>query len=79
MKLDKEKDEEELERAGQIVCIYEIYNGPGAWPFLHHGALFRGLSLVSFYPKLSAEMFLIVLLCVSFLSFYLLRHSFDNE
>ncbi|XP_016900299.2 uncharacterized protein LOC103489564 [Cucumis melo] len=45
MKLEKEKDEEELERAGQIVCIYEIYNGPGAWPFLHHGALFRGLSL----------------------------------
>uniref|UniRef100_A0A0A0KWP4 Glycosyl transferase family 1 domain-containing protein n=1 Tax=Cucumis sativus TaxID=3659 RepID=A0A0A0KWP4_CUCSA len=45
IKLEKEKDEEELERAGQIVCIYEIYNGPGAWPFLHHAALFRGLSL----------------------------------
>lgn len=62
MKLENAKDEGELERAGQIVCIYEIYSGPGAWPFLHHGALFRGLSLVSFFhPKLSADTFLFVL------------------
>lgn len=45
---DNERDEGELERTGQPVCIYEIYNGAGAWPFLHHGSLYRGLSLVSF-------------------------------
>lgn len=42
-----ERDEGELERTGQPVCIYEIYNGAGSWPFLHHGSLYRGLSLVS--------------------------------
>ncbi|XP_028793233.1 uncharacterized protein LOC114748938 isoform X2 [Neltuma alba] len=40
-----ERDEGELERMGQPVCIYEIYSGSGAWPFLHHGSLYRGLSL----------------------------------
>ncbi|MED6108875.1 hypothetical protein PIB30_028338 [Stylosanthes scabra] len=40
-----ERDEGELERTGQPVCIYEIYNGAGGWPFLHHGSLYRGLSL----------------------------------
>ncbi|XP_017252803.2 uncharacterized protein LOC108223192 isoform X2 [Daucus carota subsp. sativus] len=40
-----ERDEGELERTGQPVCIYEIYDGVGAWPFLHHGSLYRGLSL----------------------------------
>ncbi|XP_057423671.1 uncharacterized protein LOC130717458 [Lotus japonicus] len=40
-----ERDEGELERTGQPVCIYEIYSGTGAWPFLHHGSLYRGLSL----------------------------------
>lgn len=42
-----ERDEGELERTGQPLCIYEIYDGAGAWPFLHHGSLYRGLSLVS--------------------------------
>ena len=47
-----ERDEGELERTGQPLCIYEIYNGVGAWPFLHHGSMYRGLSLVSFIcPK----------------------------
>lgn len=41
------RDEGELERTGQPICIYEIYNGAGSWPFLHHGSLYRGLSLVS--------------------------------
>lgn len=41
-----ERDEGELERTGQPVCIYEIYSGASAWPFLHHGSLYRGLSLV---------------------------------
>ncbi|KAJ9553758.1 hypothetical protein OSB04_017803 [Centaurea solstitialis] len=41
-----ERDEGELERTGQPLCIYEIYNGAGAWPFLHHGSLYRGLSLL---------------------------------
>ncbi|PRQ56452.1 putative glycosyl transferase, family 1 [Rosa chinensis] len=40
-----ERDEGELERTGQPVCIYEIYIGSGSWPFLHHGSLYRGLSL----------------------------------
>ncbi|KAL6129301.1 hypothetical protein ACLB2K_072653 [Fragaria x ananassa] len=40
-----ERDEGELERTGQPVCIYEIYIGSGTWPFLHHGSLYRGLSL----------------------------------
>lgn len=40
-----ERDEGELERTGQPLCIYEIYNGEGAWPFLHHGSLYRGISL----------------------------------
>lgn len=44
-----ERDEGELERTGQPVCIYEIYSGSAAWPFLHHGSLYRGLSLVSSY------------------------------
>ncbi|XP_042488448.1 uncharacterized protein LOC122068636 isoform X2 [Macadamia integrifolia] len=40
-----ERDEGELERTGQSLCIYEIYSGRGAWPFLHTGSLYRGLSL----------------------------------
>ncbi|XP_059309603.1 uncharacterized protein LOC132060641 [Lycium ferocissimum] len=42
-----ERDEGELERTGQAVCIYEVYDETGAWPFLHHGSLYSGLSLVS--------------------------------
>ncbi|KAF6134355.1 hypothetical protein GIB67_005747 [Kingdonia uniflora] len=41
-----ERDEGELERIGQSLCIYEIYTGAGASPFLHHGSLYRGLSLI---------------------------------
>ncbi|XP_072963203.1 uncharacterized protein [Typha angustifolia] len=40
-----ERDEGELERTGQQVCIYEIYSGEGAWPFLHHGSMYRGITL----------------------------------
>ncbi|KAK8949715.1 hypothetical protein KSP39_PZI005761 [Platanthera zijinensis] len=40
-----ERDEGELERTGQSLCIYEIYNGQGVWPFLQHGSLYRGISL----------------------------------
>ncbi|OVA17912.1 Glycosyl transferase [Macleaya cordata] len=40
-----ERDEGELERIGQSLCIYEIYTGAGSWPSLHHGSLYRGLSL----------------------------------
>lgn len=42
-----ERDEGELQRTGRLICIYEVYNGAGAWPLLHHGSLYRGLSLVS--------------------------------
>ncbi|PKA48054.1 hypothetical protein AXF42_Ash015817 [Apostasia shenzhenica] len=40
-----ERDEGELERTGQSLCIYEIYGGQGAWDFLHHGSLYRGITL----------------------------------
>ncbi|KAK1283554.1 hypothetical protein QJS10_CPB21g00300 [Acorus calamus] len=42
---ENERDEGELVRTGQPLCIYEIYRGTGAWPFLHSGALYRGISL----------------------------------
>lgn len=42
-----ERDEGELERTGKPICIYEVYDGTGAWSFLHHSSLYRGLSLVS--------------------------------
>ncbi|KAK9074276.1 hypothetical protein SSX86_006873 [Deinandra increscens subsp. villosa] len=40
-----ERDDGELERTGQPLCIYEPYFGRGAWPFLHQGSLYRGLGL----------------------------------
>ncbi|XP_042474445.1 uncharacterized protein LOC122056526 isoform X1 [Zingiber officinale] len=40
-----ERDEGELERTGQPLCIYEIYTGLGAWSFLHHGSIYRGITL----------------------------------
>lgn len=42
-----ERDEGELERTGKPICIYEVYDGTGAWSFLHRSSLYRGLSLVS--------------------------------
>ncbi|GMH11239.1 hypothetical protein Nepgr_013080 [Nepenthes gracilis] len=50
-----ERDEGELERTGQPVCIYEVYCGAGAWPFLHHGSLYRGLSLSTRSTRLSSD------------------------
>ncbi|KAL4575261.1 hypothetical protein LXL04_022103 [Taraxacum kok-saghyz] len=50
-----ERDEGELERTGQPLCIYEIYNGAGAWPFLHHGSLYRGLSLSTRSRRLRSD------------------------
>jgi hypothetical protein len=44
-----ERDEGELERTGQPLCVYELYYGSGTWSFLRAGALYRGLSLVSFF------------------------------
>ncbi|KAK9707033.1 hypothetical protein RND81_07G168600 [Saponaria officinalis] len=40
-----ERDEGELQRTGRSICIYEVYGGAGAWPLLHHGSMYRGLSL----------------------------------
>ncbi|CAI9781525.1 unnamed protein product [Fraxinus pennsylvanica] len=40
-----ERDEGELERTGQPLCIYEPYFGEGTWPFLHQSSLYRGLGL----------------------------------
>ncbi|XP_051116209.1 uncharacterized protein LOC127241290 isoform X2 [Andrographis paniculata] len=50
-----ERDEGELERTGQPLCIYEIYDGAGGWPFLHHGSLYRGLSLSTKARRLSSD------------------------
>ncbi|XP_010261435.1 PREDICTED: uncharacterized protein LOC104600272 [Nelumbo nucifera] len=40
-----ERDDRELERTGQPLCIYEPYFGEGTWPFLHHSSLYRGIGL----------------------------------
>ncbi|KAK4418585.1 hypothetical protein Salat_2271300 [Sesamum alatum] len=40
-----ERDEGELERTGQPLCIYEPYFGEGTWPFLHRTSLYRGIGL----------------------------------
>ncbi|XP_022757484.1 uncharacterized protein LOC111304797 [Durio zibethinus] len=40
-----ERDERELERTGQPLCIYEPYFGEGTWPFLHRNSLYRGIGL----------------------------------
>ncbi|XP_068330544.1 uncharacterized protein [Pyrus communis] len=40
-----ERDDGELERTGQPLCIYEPYAGEGTWPFLHITSLYRGLGL----------------------------------
>lgn len=50
-----ERDEGELERTGQPLCIYEVYNGAGSWPFLHHGSLYRGLSLSTKSRRLRSD------------------------
>ncbi|XP_016551080.1 uncharacterized protein LOC107850823 isoform X1 [Capsicum annuum] len=50
-----ERDEGELERTGQPLCIYEVYDGTGAWPFLHHGSLYRGLSLSTKARRLQSD------------------------
>ncbi|KAK9279941.1 hypothetical protein L1049_013625 [Liquidambar formosana] len=42
-----ERDDGELERTGQPLCIYEPYYGDGAWPFLHRTSLYRGIGLSS--------------------------------
>ncbi|XP_047340923.1 uncharacterized protein LOC124944655 [Impatiens glandulifera] len=42
-----ERDDGELERTGQPLCIYEPYIGEGTWPFLHHPSLYRGIGLSS--------------------------------
>ncbi|CAK9153640.1 unnamed protein product, partial [Ilex paraguariensis] len=40
-----ERDDGELERTGQPLCIYEPYFGEGTWPFLQRRSLYRGLGL----------------------------------
>ncbi|EEF50609.1 transferase, transferring glycosyl groups, putative [Ricinus communis] len=40
-----ERDEGELERTGQPLCIYEPYLGEATWSFLHSSSLYRGVGL----------------------------------
>ncbi|KAI7735320.1 hypothetical protein M8C21_029737 [Ambrosia artemisiifolia] len=40
-----ERDDGELERTGQPLCIYEPYFGQGSWPFLHNKSVYRGIGL----------------------------------
>ncbi|XP_062205911.1 uncharacterized protein LOC133907830 [Phragmites australis] len=42
-----ERDDKELERTGQPLCIYEPFFGEGTWPFLHQSSLYRGIGLSS--------------------------------
>ncbi|KAG8056152.1 hypothetical protein GUJ93_ZPchr0001g32867 [Zizania palustris] len=42
-----ERDDNELERTGQPLCIYEPFFGEGTWPFLHQSSLYRGIGLDS--------------------------------
>ncbi|PAN29631.1 hypothetical protein PAHAL_5G239500 [Panicum hallii] len=42
-----ERDDKELERTGQPLCIYEPFFGEGTWPFLHQSSLYRGVGLSS--------------------------------
>ncbi|KAF8696948.1 hypothetical protein HU200_036593 [Digitaria exilis] len=42
-----ERDDKELERTGQLLCIYEPFFGEGTWPFLHRSSLYRGVGLSS--------------------------------
>jgi len=42
-----ERDDKELERTGQLLCIYEPFFGEGIWPFLHQSSLYRGVGLSS--------------------------------
>ncbi|KAM7508603.1 hypothetical protein LguiA_019056 [Lonicera macranthoides] len=42
-----ERDDGELLRTGQPLCIYEPYIGEGVWPFLHRTSLYRGLGLLT--------------------------------
>ncbi|KAG6434398.1 hypothetical protein SASPL_106029 [Salvia splendens] len=50
-----ERDEGELERTAQPLCIYEPYFGAGTWPFLHNTSLYRGLGLSSKGRRLGAD------------------------
>ncbi|KAJ4823972.1 hypothetical protein Tsubulata_039229 [Turnera subulata] len=40
-----ERDEGELLRTGQPLCIYEPFFGEGTWSFLHATSLYRGIGL----------------------------------
>ncbi|XP_071691095.1 uncharacterized protein [Rutidosis leptorrhynchoides] len=40
-----EREDGELERTGQPLCIYEPFFGQGSWPFLHLNSLYRGIGL----------------------------------
>ncbi|CAN6809209.1 unnamed protein product [Brassica oleracea] len=40
-----ERDEGELLRTGQPLCIYEPYFGEGTWSFLHQYPLYRGVGM----------------------------------
>ena len=46
-----ERDEGELLRTGQPLCIYEPYFGEGTWSFLHQYPLYRGVGMVSFHVQ----------------------------
>ncbi|PWZ34174.1 hypothetical protein Zm00014a_011593 [Zea mays] len=43
----RERDDKELERTGQPLCIYEPFFGEGTWPFLHQSSLYRGVGLAN--------------------------------
>lgn len=60
-----ERDEGELERTGQPLCIYEPYFGQGTWSFLHLSSLYRGVGLVSLRLLIFIfnQLFVLLLFC----------------
>ncbi|VAH61844.1 unnamed protein product [Triticum turgidum subsp. durum] len=51
-----ERDEKELERTGQPLCIYEPFYGEGTWPFLHQSSLYRGIGLANLSKNAESAM-----------------------
>ncbi|KAL7598798.1 hypothetical protein Lser_V15G22653 [Lactuca serriola] len=62
-----ERDDGELERTGQPLCIYEPYFGQGSWSFLHTNSLYRGIRLCQQKVEDQEEMTLMQLLVSLFL------------
>eukprot|EP00250_Pteridium_aquilinum_P016552 c23159_g1_i1 orf=709-3948(-) len=51
-----EREDGELERTGQPICVYEPYIGPGTWPLLgQKSMMYRGISLIAKQRRLGSD------------------------